>query len=734
MNSNIPRIEAGRRRAALLLLPLSLVCANVALAAEPDATAAPLPVDPQATLAELTPYIVTAGRTEQPVLNAPYSTSRIDSDFIRENTLRTLPEALQYTPGVMVQETAYGHGSPIIRGFTGRQNLLLLDGIRINNSTFRSGPVQYWNTLDSLSVDHMELIRSQGSVLYGSDAVGGTLNAFGKAPNFRAATPDKAYAAGSAAYEYRTNGQGTHIERIEAEAGVGGQYGLLLGVSLKDFGDIEDNAVGRMKGTGYPEQDCDLRFDYAVTPDSTLTLATYYVNHDDISRWHRTLNNPGWTDGDHFAGRGTYMFDNYDQEHALTYLRYAGKNPEADASIKSWSSTLSYQRVGDSENLDANSTSSTRFQSLNTEVHTLGYDLTLESDLGPGTLVYGGDFYHDGVNSSGWSNNTAGTKLAEKLPIADDSTYDMLGLFSQYTWKPVTPLEVTVGARYTDVDANLGRFYGYDATTGKTKQLHDQSFGWSSLVGSSRVLYHINANRSVYGGISQAFRAPNLNDLSGDITSLANTSSKGSVNVQPEKFVTYEVGTHQVSSTVSSNLGVFYTDISDAISGVKDGTTSITSNAAQGYVYGAELEGAWRFAPQWEVSGYIAWMDGRTEAPKTLGGPVLNTPNSRQMPLTGSVALRWTADSKKYWVEGRVLAASTEDRITAIDQAADFQRIPTHGTPGYVVESVHAGWQVNEALSFNAGLENLSDENYRVHGSGQNSPGLNAIFGVKVTW
>ena len=61
---------------------------------------------------------------------------------------RTLPEALRYTPGVIVQKTAHGHGSPFIRGFTGRQNLFLLDGIRFNKSTFRGGPVQYWNTVD----------------------------------------------------------------------------------------------------------------------------------------------------------------------------------------------------------------------------------------------------------------------------------------------------------------------------------------------------------------------------------------------------------------------------------------------------------------------------------------------------------------------------------------------------------------------------------------------------------
>jgi hemoglobin/transferrin/lactoferrin receptor protein len=85
-------------------------------------------------------------------------------------------------------------------------------------------------------------------------------------------------------------------------------------------------------------------------------------------------------------------------------------------------------------------------------------------------------------------------------------------------------------------------------------------------------------------------------------------------------------------------------------------------------------------------------------------------------------------------VEGRVLAAALEDRITAADQAADKQRIPTDGTPGYVVASLRAGWKVNEHLDLTMALENLTDQDYRNHGSGQNEPGFGGILAAKVTW
>ncbi len=681
----------------------------------------------------LDPLVITATRSGLGAEDVPYSLSLLDSDFIAENARRTLPDALQYTPGVLVQKTANGHGSPFIRGFTGRQNLLMVDGVRINNSTFRSGPVQYWNTIDPLSIDRMELVRSQGSVLYGSDAIGGTLNAFTKSSDFRSRPDGQAYQGGSAYYEYRSNGQGSHTGRLETEAGVGGKFGVWLGLSLKEFGDIEDSSVGLMRGTGYPEEDLDFRFDYAVTADSTLTLAHQYVNQDKVSRWHRTRNNPGWNHDGHIAAPGTWNANDYDQERSLTYLRYAGSDNRADAPIKNWSATLSYQDIDDSEFQDRIPAGGSSIRRSHIDVRTLGFDLTLESEIGPGTLVYGFDHYHDDVDSSGSRNNPAGTNFQESLPVADDSTYDLFGAFAHYQWKATERLDLSGGVRYTYARAELGRFTD---NTGTPR--NDESQSWDSVVGSVRGLYRIDDCWSLFGGISQAFRAPNLDDLSGNLTSLAGTTALGSADVNPEEFLTYELGLRRSSETFSLQTAIFYTDISDVITGVRvsplPGAATVTTNGGDGYVYGIELEGAWRFHPQWTLTGFAAWQEGRNESPTFIGGPTVDEPMTRQLPLTGSLALRWTSESEKFWVEGRVLAAAKEDRITAADQAADNQRIPTNGTPGYIVTSLRAGWQATENLHLTAAIENITDEDHRNHGSGQNEPGLNAILGVKYIW
>lgn len=691
-----------------------------------------LPIVPLAVHGQnlLDPIIATASRTENPESDTPYTVERIDESFLEQNTRRTLPEALQFTPGVLVQKTAHGHGSPFVRGLTGRQNLLLVDGVRLNNSTWRGGPVQYWNTVDPYSIDHLELVKSQGSVLFGSDAAGGTLNAYSKSSGFAEIDDGAFFSHGSAYYEYRSNGDDSHIGRIENAFGVGGQYGVFLGLSAKDYGNIRDSAVGLMRNTGYPEQDLDFRFDFALNPQTTLTLLHQQVNQDSVPRWHSTVFNPGWQHAGHVAAPGAWLARTLDQERSLSYARIEQVNGDASF-VKRWSATLSYQTGRDSE-AQFRSATDRRYQVA--EVDTLGFDLSFESPLGDGDLVYGLDYYQDTVESEGYRKRGAGALLFDPAnrPLADDSSYELFGAFSQYVWKPVDAFELSAGARYTRAAAELGRYY--DATA--RADAYDADRDWDNVVGSLRGLYRLAGGWSLYGGASQAFRAPNLDDLSGNLTARSGVAASGSVDVDPEEYLTYELGTRHTGERTSLNLAVFYTDIDDlivAIPTTAGGATTVATNGREGYLYGIELEGAWRFHPQWTLSGFAAWQDGRTETSAFVGGPIVDEPASRLLPLTGSLALRWTSPSEKFWVEGRVLAAAEENRLSTSDRA-DTQRIPSGGTPDYLVWMLHGGWRATDHLELTAGLENLANEDYRNHGSGQNEPGFNAILGAKVMW
>lgn len=666
--------------------------------------------------------VISASRSAELLRDSPYSISLIGEDELLQNSIRTLPEALKLSPGVMIQKTTHGHGSPFIRGFTGRQNLLLVDGVRINNSTFRSGPIQYWNTVDSSAVDRLELVKGQGSVLYGSDAIGGTLNTLTKSSNFRERL-DGWFNNNSLFYRFDSNSR-SHVSRFESSFGEGGKWGVLLGVSQKNFGDIRDSSVGRMDNTGYDEIDADFRLDLAVSDATTLTLAHHRVNQDDVWRWHSTIYNPGWNHGGHVVTPGAFAARIYDQERSLTYLKLDGG--EGEGWLKKWSATLSYQKSQDSQ---FQNRALTDIRTQLAEVQTWGLGLQMESDFGDGSLLYGLDYYHDSVDSAG---SRTGKDPRSQRPVADDSSYDLLGVYGQYRWTPfvdVPKLKTTLGVRFTHAEARIGK--NFDPTIGTDISTSKQ---WQNWVASARAIYEFNERWNTYAGISQGFRAPNLNDLSGNLTSRSGFTALGSLDLEPEKFISYEIGSRFQTERASFSVAAYYTAIDNVIIGVPatvGSTTLITSNGRDGEVYGIEAEASYHLNDQWTLSGHASWQEGYTESNAFVGGPQNRGYLSRIAPLMGSVALRWTHPNEKLWIEGRLTAAATADKLAANDKG-DTQRIPTGGTPSYVTASIQAGWQAREDLSLTLALENMTNEDYRIHGSGQNEPGFNAILGVRL--
>jgi hemoglobin/transferrin/lactoferrin receptor protein len=80
---------------------------------------------------------VTAVRAEQKVFDAPTSVEVINNKTLFKKAARSTPEILMTATGVFLQKTNHGGSSPFVRGLIGNQTLLLVDGIRLNNSTFR---------------------------------------------------------------------------------------------------------------------------------------------------------------------------------------------------------------------------------------------------------------------------------------------------------------------------------------------------------------------------------------------------------------------------------------------------------------------------------------------------------------------------------------------------------------------------------------------------------------------
>ncbi|OYT12836.1 MAG: hypothetical protein B6I19_08250 [Bacteroidetes bacterium 4572_114] len=196
------------------------------------------------------------------------------------------PEALIGATGVFLQKTNHGGGSPFIRGLTGNQNLLMIDGVRLNNATFRYGPNQYLNTIDQLIVDKLEVVRGAGSVLYGSDAMGGVINVLTHIPEFSNSGLD----VGGNIFAGWMSGDMEKTGRAEVNLS-GEQIAFSGGFTYKDFGDIVAGGdIGKLTPTGYTGYSGDAKLRVKLPANNELIIAWQYDKQEGVPRYDKIIN------------------------------------------------------------------------------------------------------------------------------------------------------------------------------------------------------------------------------------------------------------------------------------------------------------------------------------------------------------------------------------------------------------------------------------------------------------
>ncbi len=661
-------------------------------------------------------------------LDRPVTSYSVPEEVIEQRRTEGFTEILGDLPGVLLQQTSNGQGSPFLRGFTGYRTLAVIDGVRYGHSAFRDGPNEYFSLIDPLSLQSVELVQGPGSVLYGSDAIGGTMFLQTRSADFQTRERDVLYAGGSQSYDFHS-GQRAHVFRTTAEIGEGGKWGLLLGFSEKDFGGIDAARFGKLPYTGYRERGFDARLDIAISDQWTLTLNHQNFEQDGAKRTHSTIFARS------FSGTttGSDLRREKDEQRSLSYLRLSGI--ELGSWVEEAALTLSLQRFDElSERVRSNG----RREVSAFDTQMLGVDLQLKSETTFGTLTYGFDLYHDAVDSQRTDFNADGSigEIRVQGSVGDDATYDQLGVFLQNSYDITDAIRVTGGVRYSYTKADIGRFE--DPSTGSAASFSDDN---SALVGSLRASYAFGQEMEwrIWAGASQAFRAPNIGDLSRFGARRSDEFEIAATNLDPEKFLTYEAGVKRDLAGVQFGLTYYYTQIDDYITSAPTGgqivepdgsITSIVSkqNGSEGYVQGVEFDWLYQYNNAISLYGNFTWLEGRLE--QILGGNLIEEPLSRIQPLTVNVGARWEPLGSKFWLGLDAQFAGKADKLSESDRG-DTQRIPPGGTPGYALVDFVGGYHFNECYSANLGLHNVLDSAYRTHGSGTNAPGRSLVMGFK---
>jgi len=197
--------------------------------------------------------ILIVGRTNANSRDLPFNVEAIGSKDIKISQAQTSADAIAKSGSVYVQKSQMGGGSPVIRGFEANKILLVVDGVRMNNAIYRGGHLQNAITLDASILNRAELIFGPGSLLYGSDAIGGVIH-------FRTKNPlvdgDKFSGAAYARYASANNENTIHGNFMLSNQK---KLSSLTSFTFSSFGDLR---AGANRSDDFP--DWGKRFEYAA--------------------------------------------------------------------------------------------------------------------------------------------------------------------------------------------------------------------------------------------------------------------------------------------------------------------------------------------------------------------------------------------------------------------------------------------------------------------------------------
>ena len=668
--------------------------------------------------------VVTPTRQASSLEETPAWAFRVDE--AEQDTARSLQDAIRNAAGVMLQRTSSGQVSPFLRGFTGYHTLTMMDGIRLNTPIMRSGPNEYWGLIDGLSSDRVEAVLGPGSVLYGSDAVGGVVQAIPRRRRDWDIGTDfsrRLYLRASSAEESLTG-------RAEISGMLDGSLGFVLGGSLQRFGELDGGGdIGRQDDTDFDGNFADLALDLRASEHWSFGLLAQKANLDDVNRVHRTRFGVSF----HGTSVGSEFQRRLDWNRDLVALDVRGTDLES-ALMDDMRLILSYQSLEEQQDRIRGDG---RRDKQGFDVETLGVALQISKGLGFGRLTYGADWYHDEVDSFRRNFDAMGTLTSVNIqgPVGDDACYDLMGLYAQLEVPLGDRFDLVVGGRLTYAATEIGSLE--DPATGAAAAFEDD---WWSLVGSVRVLFHATEDLRFYGGVSQAFRAPNLSDLSRLDTALSSELEIPSTDLSPEDFITFEIGSHYSTGSLSASMAFAYTVIDDLIIRQPTGMVSMSGdtlvrkrNGAEGGVLSLDAQASWWFAESWCLFGTFSWVDAEAELYRT-SAPVSSSDNlSKMSPIRGTLGVAWVSDSEEWEARLWGAAADRQDRLNSLDRR-DTSRIPPGGTPGWGTLNASVSFRPEEDMHFFLAVENILDKNYRLHGSGVQEPGINVILGADITF
>ena len=624
----------------------------------------------------------------------PFVISSITSQQIIEKGARTTPEALMGVSGVFIQKTNHGGGSAFIRGLTGNQTLIVLDGIRLNNAIYRYGPNQYLNTIDMFTVDKIDVLKGVGSVEYGSDAMGGVIHVKTKE---NASKELNKISLNNTSKFISSDMEKTNRTAIQYATN---KWDFIGGISLKKYGDLVGGGnIGKQTPTKYNEINYDLKTRIKINNQSELIYSSQNTIQKNVPIYHKIA----------LENFKTNQIDY--QIHYLNYLKYKY------ISHKKWISEIIIN-ASTQRSIEQRSNQKNNSSILRNEADTVkNIGLTAEIVSKPNknwTMNTGFDYYKDQIFSEALETNSdLNTQVFKRGLYPNGSIYKNSSIFNIHNLN-FNKLNIVAGLRYNFLHIQMNEL-----------TLGNIAINPAALVSNFGFNYQVNQHGFLFGSITTGYRAPNIDDL-GSLGIVDFRYEIPSYDLRPEKSLNTEIGYKYRSNKIDFSIAAFKMKLKDIIARVLVDGKVINGynvynkkNIESSYINGAEVNYTYL------LSKYLTWY---TNATYTYGQNVTkNEPMRRIPPLFGQNKISFVKKNKSLAITHQF--AGKQDRLAQGDK--DDNRIGKLGTPGWNIFNIDAGWEFKN-LSVNTSLINISNVQYKTHGSGVY--GMGRAINLTIQW
>ncbi len=663
--------------------------------------------------------IVTAPRSHATATQSDTITTVITKEELAETGQRSLPRAIEAASGgrVWLQETNLGGGSPVMRGLIGNQILIVIDGVRLNDSTTRLGPNQSLNTIDITTVERVEVIRGPSSVLYGSDALGGVILIWTK----RAGTtgPDgnllELKTGASTALSSAVDGGTLSADGVLRTH----DYGIYGAGSWWDFEDLQ-TGDGTVPFTGYQGRGYFGSYEHDLGGGRGLRFTGGVHKDVNVPRTDRVIKGYGQTQ----PSDAKFDFEVQDRRRFVTAF--------TDDNDYAWSERselrLSYRDYIERREWQATGSNTYRFEE--DEVQTVGLGADFQKVAGSNHLLtYGLDVEYDDVDSTRTDLDlTTLLKTEQDGAFAPDARYVRSGVFLQDE-TGFGEFDATLGARFSYYD------FAFDGFGGGPKEDGD----FSSLALSGQLARQLSESVRLTGTLAQGYRAPGLEDLANSAT-FAGGTEIGNPDLDPEEALSADLALDYARGLWTAGAAAFFMRIEDAIGrilldegdpGTTGDETYLRENVGRVDLYGGEVRLRHPIGDGGLFGAYSATLTRGFQYDDVLDPTDGVTDARRIPPLFGRVALEYRPLEtflRADWIDLELRWADDQDHLNKLDKTDP--RINPDGTGGWGELNFDFGGSFTQALTWNAGVHNIFDKEYRVHASGIDAPGRALVFGV----